>query len=55
MEAHERSAWEARFYSYVVALSGYLLCFSALANCNNILAGGAILAQSCHLGYIGRT
>ena len=34
---------EARFYSYAVALYGYLLCVSALANCNNILAGGAIL------------
>ena len=36
---------EARFYSYAVALYGYLLYFSALANCNNILAGGAILAH----------
>ena len=34
---------EARFYSYVVALYGYLLRVSALANCNNIFAGGAIL------------
>ena len=34
---------EARYYSYAVALYGYLLCVSALANCNNILAGGAIL------------
>ena len=37
------SGREARFYSYAVALYGYLLCVSALANCNNILAGGGIL------------
>ena len=34
---------EARDYSYAFALYGYLLCVSALANCNNILVGGAIL------------
>ena len=36
---------EARFYSYAFALYGYLLCVSALANCNNILAGGRNLAH----------
>ena len=34
---------EARFYSYAVALYGYLLCVSALANCKSTLAGRAIL------------
>ena len=34
---------EARYYSYAVALYGYLLCVSALANCKNTLAGRAIL------------
>ena len=34
---------EARFYSYAVALYGYMLCVSALANCKNTLAGRAIL------------
>ena len=36
---------EARFYSYAVALYGYLPFFSALANCDNILAGGRSLAH----------
>ena len=36
---------EARFYSYSVALYGYQPFFSALANCDNILAGGRSLAH----------
>ena len=36
---------EARFYSYAVALYGYLPFFSALANCDKILAGGWSLAH----------
>ena len=54
---------EARLYSSAVALFGYLLCFSTLANCKNIgtsvqlyapLASLAALARSLRLynGYL---